>query len=307
MENLIPAADAVYMSAEAADKLLAAGNGDAALLYIFILKNHGACPPEEAARLPLSGSVEDASAALRRLGLITDGARRVRDREQPPRFNAEEIYASAKSGSGFAELVPEVESVLGKSLSPAELQAFFLAFDYLGLPSEVILLLTSYCIAEAERRQGRGRLPSARTIEATAFRWANDEIFTLEAAEERIRHAEALRTGVDRLASALGLSGRKLGKSEENYLAAWSEMGFEPETVLEAYDRTVVKTGGMKWHYMNSILKSWHEKGIRTPEDIERLDGRRSADRAADSGGGDEIENMKRLLDKLVASGEEHK
>ncbi len=305
MDNLIPAADAVFMSAEAADKLLTSGSGDAALLYIFILKNHGACPAEEAEKLPLAGTVADAAETLRKLGLISGGAKRPRDREQPPRFNAEEIYASAKSGSGFAELVPEVESILGKSLSPAELQSFFLAFDYLGLPSEVILLMTSYCVAEAGRRQGSGRLPSARTIETTAFRWANDEIYTLEAAEERIRQAEALRSGVDRLASVLGLSGRKLGKSEENYLAAWSEMGFEPETVLEAYDRTVVKTGGLKWNYMNSILKSWHDKGIRTPEDIAKLDGRRTPDRTPDNG--DDLQSMKKLLDRLVASGEEHK
>ena len=59
-----------------------------------------------------------------------------------------------------------------------------------------------------------GRLPSARAIERTAFQWAEDEIFTLEAAEERLRRAEAVRTGVGKLAAALRLGDRKLGKSE---------------------------------------------------------------------------------------------
>ena len=296
MENVIPSADAIYISVEAAEKLLSAGSGDAALLYIAILKNHGSFDRAEAEKLPLAGGVDAALNKLRALGLIKAPA--LRERGEPPKFTAEEMYGSAKSGSGFAELVPELESILGKSLSPAELQSFFLAFDYLGLPAEVILVMTSYCVADAERRLGRGRLPSARAIERTAFQWADDEIFTLEAAEERLRRAEAVRTGVGRLAAALRLGDRKLGKSEENYLAAWAEMGFEPETVLEAYDRTVLKKGSLNWPYMNSILRSWHDKGIRTPADVERLDQRKTEPAADDSA------DMKKLLRKLAADGE---
>ncbi|MCR5648007.1 MAG: DnaD domain protein [Oscillospiraceae bacterium] len=299
METIIPSADAVYINAEAAEKLLSSGSGDAALLYISILKNHGALDRAEAEKLPLSGGVDAALDKLRELGLVK--GRPAREREQPPRVSVDEIYDSAKSGSGFAELVPELESILGKPLSPAELQTFFCAFDYLRLPPEVILVLTRHCVEDAARRLGRGRLPSARSIEREAFRWADDEVFTLEAAEERLRRAEAVRTGVGRLAAALRLGDRKLGKSEENYLAAWAEMGFEPETVLEAYDKTVLKKGSLNWPYMNSILRSWHEKGIRTPEDVEKLDSRRPADGAGDDA------DMKKLLKKLAGGGEERR
>lgn len=301
MEKLIPSADAVFLSTAAAEKLLSGGNGDAALLYISILKNHGELNPEETGKLPLTGSVDDALQTLRNLGLVTGGVRKTRDTERPPRFNAEEIYASAKAGSGFAELIPEVESALGKTLSPAELQSFFLAFDYLGLPPEVILLMTSSCVAETERKLGRGKLPSARTIERTAFQWANDDIFTLEAAEERLKREETVRSGIETLADALSLGGRKLGKSEENYLAAWAEMGFEAETVLEAYDRTVLKKGSLNWPYMNSILKNWHEKGIRSPEDIDSLDGRKGKNVSGET---DDMRDMRKLLDKLAGNGE---
>jgi DNA replication protein DnaD len=64
-------------------------------------------------------------------------------------------------------------------------------------------------------------------------------------------------------------------------------MGFSPEAVSIAYDRTVLKTGALKWPYLNSILKSWHQKGLHTPEEIETGDGssaappRRTADAAA--------------------------
>ena len=29
-----------------------------------------------------------------------------------------------------------------------------------------------------------------------------------------------------------------------------------------------LKTGGLKWNYMNSILRSWNEKNLHTPQEI---------------------------------------
>ena len=39
-----------------------------------------------------------------------------------------------------------------------------------------------------------------------------------------------------------------------------------------AFERTCLKTGGLKWNYMNSILKSWHEKNLHTPQEIAQGD-----------------------------------
>jgi DNA replication protein DnaD len=49
-------------------------------------------------------------------------------------------------------------------------------------------------------------------------------------------------------------------------------MGFDSEAIYHAYDITVLKTGGLKWGYMNSILKSWHDKNLHTLKEIERED-----------------------------------
>ena len=45
-------------------------------------------------------------------------------------------------------------------------------------------------------------------------------------------------------------------------------MGFTDEVIKLAYEKTCLNTGGLKWAYMNSILKSWNEKNLRTPQDI---------------------------------------
>ena len=60
--------------------------------------------------------------------------------------------------------------------------------------------------------------------------------------------------------------------SEEKYLAAWQEMGFGPEAVALAYDKTVLKCHELKWPYCNGILRRWHEAGLHTVEEIQSRD-----------------------------------
>ena len=70
----------------------------------------------------------------------------------------------------------------------------------------------------------------------------------------------------------MGLGERAPAASEEKYLTAWQEMGFPPETVALAYDKTVLKCHELKWPYLNGILKRWHEAGLHTPEEVEERD-----------------------------------
>ena len=71
---------------------------------------------------------------------------------------------------------------------------------------------------------------------------------------------------------ALQLGDRLPAPSEEKYLTAWQEMGFGPEAVALAYDKTVLKCHELKWAYCNGILKRWHEAGLHTVEEIQSRD-----------------------------------
>ena len=65
---------------------------------------------------------------------------------------------------------------------------------------------------------------------------------------------------------------REPAPSEEKYLTAWLEMGFGPEAVAIAYDKTILRCGELKWAYCNGILKKWHEANLHTTEEIEAGD-----------------------------------
>ena len=64
---------------------------------------------------------------------------------------------------------------------------------------------------------------------------------------------------------ALGLGDRLPVASEEKYLNAWQEMGFPPETVALAYDKTVLKCHELKWPYCNGIFKALARGGLTYP------------------------------------------
>lgn len=71
---------------------------------------------------------------------------------------------------------------------------------------------------------------------------------------------------------ALQLGDRPPAPSEEKYILAWQEMGFGPEAVALAYDKTVLKCHELKWAYCNGILKKWNEAGLHTVEEIQAGD-----------------------------------
>ena len=61
----------------------------------------------------------------------------------------------------------------------------------------------------------------------------------------------------------------KASPSEEKYLHGWQEMGFAPEVVALAYDRTMLRCHELKWPYLNGILKRWHKDGLHTLAEVQ--------------------------------------
>ena len=69
-----------------------------------------------------------------------------------------------------------------------------------------------------------------------------------------------------------GITGRRLTTGEENYILTWLSWGFGEQEIGLAYEKTCMATGGLKWPYCNSILRSWHEQGFTTLSQIESGD-----------------------------------
>jgi len=261
------------LSEKEADQLLASADGNAALLYLHLLRG-GSAAPAEAART-LRRSEEEmalALATLRRLGLWTPPAQPMQE-ETLPQLSTRDLRDIAAKDSAFRGVLAEAEKAMGRVLSDNDLRILFGIYDHLALPADVIMLLLNHCIEEYELRYGAGRKPSMRYVEKEAWYWSRQEIITMDAAEEHLRRCRERREAAEQVkGEVLGIRGRALTESERKYIDGWLEMGFGPEALSIAYDRTVLRTGALKWNYMDKILKSWNDKGIYTPKDIEAGD-----------------------------------
>ena len=268
--------EGVTLTAPAVRRLLERGDGDAALLYLALLRHHGSIPPRSlAGELRWErGRVEAAEAVLRDLGLVAPQEPPPEPADERPVYQRTEIAGRLEENAEFRSLTAEVERRLGKKLTTPDVGTLLGLYDYLGLPADVIYLLVCHCAERLAKRYGEGRRPTLRQIEREGYAWARQGIDSQEAAAAYLRKYTQKQGALPQYMRALQLGDRPPAASEERYLLSWLEWGFPPETVALAYDKTVLKCHELKWPYCNGILRRWHEAGLHTPEEVERKDTR---------------------------------
>lgn len=313
--------ESVALPVSVADRLLRAGNGDAALLHLAILRAHGGA---DAAALcsALRWTQErfnTAAQALTKLGLLrkseetAPAAPQVRTTQsettwtRPEYSNADLIQALERAE--FASLSAAVDQAMGKKLTTPDQKILLGLYDDLGLSADVIFLLVNFCLERSARYYGTGRRPTMRQIEQEGYSWARMELNDQERASNYIKQYHRRQEALPRMMRLLGLGERKPSASEERYMSAWIEMGFEDAAIELAYDKTILKCKELKWPYMNKILAAWNEKGLHTLKAIEAMDqpaaaqDARTDDNAA--AGREDLERMEKYLQQLRQQREE--
>ena len=256
---------------EAADRLIAAHDGDVALLYIYVLST-GIRDMEKAAGALCRTKQEilAASEKLRRMGLLEEKVT-PEPQEGMPQYMAADLSRAAKENTDFSAILSEARRVMGKPASSNDMRVLFGLYDYLGLPVDVIFMLLNYAAERCTQLYGAGRVPTAKFIEQEGCRWQQREIYTIALADDYIRAEREKHSRVGEMKKLFAIR-HDLTPTERKYLEAWAELGFDDEVLSIAQDRTITRTGSMKWAYMNKILQNWKENGIRTVEDVEARD-----------------------------------
>lgn len=249
-------------------KLLAGANGDSALLYLYLRAGGSESQAQNALRFS-DQRMEMAMAFLNQSGLWLEQPRVVRP-SQPPTYSEADLIRAQK-GEHFPRLLGEVQRRLGRVLSTEECKVLLSIYEYLGMSEEVVSILICYCIQRA-RTRGSSRNPSIHTIEREAYHWADLGIDTMEEAASYMQMQLERQSKVGRIRQVLQLGERRLTAGEEKFVLQWIDWGFGTDEVGKAYEKTCMNTGGLKWPYLNSILKSWHAQGLHSIADIEAGD-----------------------------------
>ena len=123
------------MTGQTADRLIQLDSGDAALLYLYLLRRgdlRGLSWPEARLRPALE--------SLKKVGLAP-AEEALPDPEPqetpPPEYSTADITDALEDGqSPFSALCDAVEHRLGKRLSASDLKSLYTLYDHLALPAE---------------------------------------------------------------------------------------------------------------------------------------------------------------------------
>lgn len=264
--------DYITLTPQELGKLLSAGSGDAALVYLYIKSTGDVQLRQAQQQLRLPGqTLEWAESLLKRLGLLDASVTKLRyQKDQAPVYTGEEVAAFAARDPSFQLLQGEVSRRLGRVLTSEELKTLLSLRDYLKMPPEVVSIALTHCLQKIEyynKAHGAARTMSMRTLEKECYDWANKGILTLEQASKYISHDLSQLAPESQVKKLLGLD-RPLADSERDYIRSWLNMGFDTDTIKLAYDKTVLATGKLAWRYINKILLNWHEKNLHTVQQV---------------------------------------
>ena len=163
------------------------------------------------------------------------------------------------------------EQYLGKTLTHAEMDAITYFYDTLHMSADLIEYLLESCVESGHK--------SMHYIQKVAFSWAEAGIETVAQAKEESRlYSRSCYT----VLNAFGIKNRGPAASELDYIRKWSEeYAFAPDIIEEACRRTIMATHQPSFEYADSILKKWHERDIRSLNDVARLDEEYQKDRTS--------------------------
>ncbi|WP_035296947.1 DnaD domain protein [Clostridium sp. MD294] len=181
-----------------------------------------------------------------------------------PQYTQKEMIAIVKNSSTAQRLFSLAENYLARTLSYKDMNIIISFHEWLKLSLEVIELLFTYCT--------KNNHYDLRYIEQVAVGWSNEGITTPDKAIEYIHLHE---NGYKQILKTLGITGRMITPAEEKYIKKWtSEYHFHIEMILTACEKTILQTGGNgnMFKYADTILKDWHDKNIKTIEDVEISD-----------------------------------
>lgn len=188
---------------------------------------------------------------------------------QPPVYSPAEMAQYTKQAE-VQQLFRSAQENLGKMLTHKDMSTIFSFHDWLGLPLDVIELLLSYCTAKGNKGMGY--------IEKVAISWAEDGINSVDKAAEYIEYRTS---GIYAVMRAFGQASRTPTEKEEGFIKTWVwEYKLPIDIIKFACERTVSNTGKVSFEYANKILKDWHEKGVKTAEDVTKLDEAFAAEKA---------------------------
>ena len=205
----------------------------------------------------------------------------------------EEVAKRGLECEEIAFILHETELKFGRTLRHSEASTLTWLYDDQGLNASLILMIVGFAVSE-------GR-PNIGFIERTAVDWVNDGVNDIESAEKRLVTMRQRRSAWHLVETAMGIEHRSPSKTELELADKWvNEWEYGRDIIRLAYETCVDSTSKFSMPYIKKIISEWHKSGVKTIEDIEKL--QKPAQKSA-AGSGDQYMDF---FNSLIMKNEEN-
>lgn len=264
---LLPEGELRVARCDMLDKLIAVGDGDAALLYLYILRHGGTDGSAAARALRLSADrYERAAFTLNNLIAPTEKTKAATDKSaEAPRYTGDELRRARLDDQTFSGLCDAAEGITGRALTEGQLRCLLTIYDYLGLDAGATIELLSYLKSE----KGTVRTTDLRR---EANQWADMGIVTAQAAQQYLTRRADEKPLSEAIYRALGADTEQPAPKEQRVCRFALAHGFPADAVELAVHRTGQKQGHKSLDYTLGILRRWDNAGVHTVSEITALE-----------------------------------
>lgn len=256
-----------------ADNHLKLARGEHIKVLLYIMRNMTA-PIEPAAIAEATGITEyDVKEALvywEDAGILSCDGSATQNTEIKPKTasraekpSRNDVALRGAEDEKISYLLRETQLRLGRNLKSNEASTLVWLYDDEGLDVSLILMIVQYAAAHNKA--------NIRFIESTAVDWINKGIADVAAADNELNLLAMGEQAWKIVSSAFGLERRKPSKKETDLSLLWvNDWKMSKQMLERAYEECVNTKSKFSFAYTAKIIESWHEKGYKTPEDIEK-------------------------------------
>ena len=173
----------------------------------------------------------------------------------------DEAVRRAQNDDELKYLFGEIQCLLSREVTTAQMCTLVWLHDTYGLPASVILMAVQYSINEGRK--------NFSYIEKVCVDWAENDVVDVPSAERRLNQLYMSKSAWKIVCSAFGIDDRRPSAKESKFADRWvNEYGFTKQMLKIAYDRTIDSIGKVNFTYIGKILDKWHADGIKKPEQL---------------------------------------
>ena len=174
-------------------------------------------------------------------------------------LSKEKIEQNAKNKSK-AKAIEHINNMYFQGImGPSWYNDIDLWFRKYGFDEQVMIALFDYCYKRSALHRNY--------VQTVAEAWASNKVKTWNDLDNYYSNQEALNKIKRSIAKKLGKY-NGLTQYEQAYIENWvSNFGYDMDIIEIALKRTTFKQNPT-FEYINNIITNWHERGLKTPEQV---------------------------------------